>query len=169
LSADLAARARLEADQGALLKSLWSQGEIPPGFDAERVALAGSGLASKRRRALGSSWSTLREAVGTDFDELYQRYAKERPLPRYGGPLADGRLFLRWLDSGGRRRLPNQVRLQELGLDLRFELSDEGFKPRGRKFAACWTVFRGPPRIVLGLRFPPFGDRWLAFPPWPWV
>jgi hypothetical protein len=50
------------------------------------------------------------------------------PIPREGGPLADGRAFVR--DLAARRPLPDAVRLQALAVDTRYRRAASGLVPR---------------------------------------
>src|SRR5262249_21392119 len=105
------ARAQLGALQGELVEALVGDGPAPAGFDAGRLRAAAASLAVKRRRAAARAWRGLAAALGGPFAERFDAFAATTPLPRDGGPLADGRVFLRWL---GKTELPEEVRLQAL-------------------------------------------------------
>jgi hypothetical protein len=155
MSAD--ARARLAALQAELVAALAGHAAPPTGFDAERIRAAAAALATKRRRAMARAWPGLTAAIAEHFDS----YAAATPLPRLGGPLADGRAFLRWLAA--RAEYPHQTRLQALAVDLRYATTADGLVPRrGPMLKAAWL--RSTRRLVMALRLPWLGEWWVSVP-----
>ena len=150
-------RARLAALQAELVEAL-ARGAAPPiGFDAERLQAAATALATKRRCAAARAWPALADAIERHFDE----YATASPLPRLGGPLADGRAFLRWLAARGEHAA--EARLQALAVDLRFKTTADGLVPR-RGPAMKAAMLHAPRRVVVALRLPWLGEWWLRIP-----
>jgi hypothetical protein len=148
----------LAAQQAALVAALLAGDEVPAGFDAERLRVAGRALERKRLRAVARAWPVLASALGARFAELFFSYAQVNPLPRQGGPLADGRFFVRWLLA--REELPEAARLQALSIDLRYRTTANGLIPR-RGPALCATWLRQPRRLVVAVRLPWLGEHWL--------
>lgn len=128
MSLSAEARARLAAEQAALVAALVGRGAPPEGFDARRVGLAAASLAWKRARAAARAWPGLARALGGRFGKVFAAYAGAAPLPRQGGPLADGRAFARWLAARG--KLPEAGRLQALAVDLRYANNPDGLALR---------------------------------------
>jgi hypothetical protein len=108
---------KLAEQQAALVAALAGTGDVPPGFDPARVRAAASALAFKRARAAAQAWPGLRAMLGDDFRNRFAAYASTTPLPQHGGPLADGRAFVRYLAA--RLPLSDDVTLQALSFDLR--------------------------------------------------
>jgi hypothetical protein len=152
-------RARLAAQQTALVSALLAGGEVPGGFDSQRVRAAAEALARKRERSAARAWPELARDLGERFHELFAIYAAAMPLPARGGPLADGRLFAGWLAR--REELPASGRLQVLGVDLRYKTTPDGLVPRwGPAFRA--VLLDRPRRLVLAVRLPWLGERWMS-------
>jgi hypothetical protein len=151
----------LAARQAELVSALTGAGPAPASFDADRVAAAAEALGRKRARAAARAWPTLAAALGDRFAELFADYARTAPLPRRGGPLADGRAFVRRLTAAS--RLPDEARLQVLAVDLEYAGSADGLVPRrGPAIQAAWL--RGSRRLILGVRLPWLGIYWCRSP-----
>jgi hypothetical protein len=155
------ARADLAARQAELVAALAGRVAPPAGFDVGRLQAAASSLATKRLRAVARAWPGVAAALGDRFGECFRAFAGTSPPPAAGGPLADGRAFLRWLAA--REELPEAGRLQALAVDLRFAEGPNGLAPR-RWPALKIALLRNPRRLVIGLRLPWLGERWLSFP-----
>lgn len=161
MSLSAEARARLAAEQAALVAALVGRGAPPEGFDARRVGLAAASLAWKRARAAARAWPGLARALGGRFGKVFAAYAGAAPLPRQGGPLADGRAFARWLAARG--KLPEAGRLQALAVDLRYANNPDGLAlRRGPTCRAAWL--RRSRRLILAVRLPWLGEHWLSIP-----
>ena len=154
-------RARLAQEQAALVTALAGHAAAPPGFDLDRIHAAAASLANKRRRAVARAWPVLAESLGDRFAERFDGYAQSAPLPRLGGPLADGRAFLRWLEAMG--EMPEACRLPALAVDLRYRSVATGLVPR-RGFAFKTTVLSTQRRLIVGLRLPWLDGHWVSLP-----
>jgi hypothetical protein len=155
------ARAKLAAMQAELVSALAGRGAPPPGFDAKRLRAVAASLAAKRLQAVARAWPALAEALGGDLAEHFGTFVATVPLPRRGGPLADGRAFVRWLAAAG--ALPDAGRLEALAVDLRFTVCADGLKRRrGPAMKAAWL--RRPRRLIAAVRLPGIGEWWLTIP-----
>jgi hypothetical protein len=155
------ARARLAAQQAALVTALLAPGQVPAGFDPVRFRAAAASLAQKRAEAAVRAWPALARALGRRFGELFAAYAEVAPRPRVGGPLADGRAFTRWLVARG--DLPEAGRLQTLAVDLRYASRPEGLVPR--RWPTCRAVWLPQSRrLVIASWLPWLGAHWLNIP-----
>lgn len=154
-------RARLAAQQAALVAALMTQGEPPPGFDEVRLHAAANSLERKRARVAARAWPSLTPALGQRFDELFAVYARAVPAPRENGPLADGRAFASWLAAMG--ELPEAGRLQALAVDLRYRSHAQGLALRRWPILkTAWLPASG--RLVVALWLPWLGERWWSLP-----
>jgi hypothetical protein len=147
----------LAQKQATLVGALVGAAAPPEGFDTARVMAASESLARKRRRSVARAWPNLVAALGDCFAERFKAFAAETPLPRWGGPLADGFAFARWLKAQG--QLPEESRLEFLGVELRYRARVDGLVPRrGPAFRVAFPSF--PRRCVLALRWPGLGEYW---------
>jgi hypothetical protein len=153
-------RQRLANRQAALVKALTGGLAPPADFDAGRVEVAAQALARKRCRGVVKAWPTLTRALGEDFEVRFAAFAAANQWPEDGGPLADGRAFARFLASTGRESL-EEARLEVMAVDLSFRSTLRGLAPR-RGFALRVALLRRAARLVLGIRVPWFGMRWLS-------
>ena len=154
-------RQRLARQQGALLRSLQGRGEPPEGFDPERIREASASLARKRARSASRACPRLADALDGAYEDDFASYAASRPLPKLGGPTADGRAFARWVARS--RRLPDPARLEALGIDLRHATRPEGLVPR-RRPALSWLLLRDARRLVMAASWPGRPVRSIAIP-----
>jgi hypothetical protein len=152
-------RSHLAQRQAALVAALSGTGDMPPGFAEERLRAAVISLHTKRRRAVARAWPCLLDDLRDRFPSLFDEFAAETPLPAYGGPLSDGRAFLRWLAR--REPLPEGVELQVLAYELRYVGSASGPKPR-RGLGLKIACLRRPPRLVVGWRWLWGREHWLT-------
>jgi hypothetical protein len=155
------ARARLAAAQAALVAAVAGDGDVPPGFDRSRLGAAAASLAAKRSRAAARAWPGLADALGDDFARRFAAFAARAPLPRHGGPLADGWAFARALAAAG--ELPESLRPQLVAVGLRYAECADGLRPR-RGLSARAALLRRPRRLLLAVRLPWVGERWLTVP-----
>ena len=147
------ARERLAAEQAALVRALVDGGPVPGGFDPERVRATSAALARKRAREVARAWPVLAAELGEDFTGRFLAFAAGRPPPARGGALADGLAFAR--DLAGRGRLPGDARVEGL-------LAAGHLSASPARLAA---TLAGPPRrLVVTVRLPGLGDRWLSLP-----
>ena len=159
MSPSAKARAQFAAQQAVLVRALMVRGEPPPHFDAARLRAAAASLARKRARQAARAWPGLARALGRRFGGLFSSYAEAAPLPRQGGPLADGRAFARWLAARG--ELPEAGLLQALAVDLRHTGSPDGLAPR--RWPTCKAAWlHESRRLLVAVRLPWIGERWLS-------
>ena len=150
-------RRELAARQAALVAALAGRAAPPLGFDADRLRATAVSLANKRRRAVARAWPGLTDALGDRFAERFDAYAKSAPLPSDGGPLADGRAFLRWLTAAGEPVLACEM--QQFAVDLRFRWTNGGLTPR-RGLAVKFARLGKPRRTIIAVRLPWLGEHW---------
>jgi hypothetical protein len=129
-------------------------------FDRSRITAASDALLMKRARGVEGSWPVMSHALGERFYERFARHARENPIPRQGGPLADGRLFACALAKAG--EFPEEARLETLAFDARFAGCKDGFIPR-RGFSIKAAILKRPTRLALVIRGAWVGERWLQF------
>src|SRR5262245_32796795 len=108
----------LAAAHAAPAAALVAGASPPARFDAAALAGARASLARKRESEVACAWPALAAALGERYPEEFARFASRRPLPREGGPLADGRAFAAELLAAG--KLPDAARAEALAVDLRF-------------------------------------------------
>ena len=175
MSAEDLARERLAAAQSAFLQALAGGGTVPEGFNAERIRVAGQSLAAKRMRSVARAWPALTAMLGDTFASRFASFAAANPLPRQGGPLADGRAFARTLAPGKWGRFANtwdansdKARLEIMAVDLHYRSTrhDGGLVPK-RWPAIRMGFLPKARRGVLAIRLPFGGEHWLSVPlPW---
>lgn len=141
------ARDQLSRDQAALVAALGHRGDVPSGFDADRVRLAADTLDNKRRKGVAKAWPSVAASLGAGFTETFATFAAGNP-PHPDGPAADGNAFATWLDA--RRRLPSDAVPELLAAQLR------------RGFPLGFRLRRSGGRFVVGVRFPLLGVRVFA-------
>jgi hypothetical protein len=144
--------------QAELIQALAARSAAPEGFDPERFQVAARALVSKRSRAAARAWPGLAGVLGDDWREQFHPFAEKNPLPRDGGPLADGYAFACFLRRAG--KLPDEGRLEALAVELRYHRCAGGLRPR-RGIAVRVCLLRRPRRLVLAIRLPFLGERWL--------
>jgi hypothetical protein len=154
-------RQRLAAERAALVSALISHLAPPEGFDVSRVKAAAAALARKRCRSVAKAWPILTRVLGERFEGRFAAFAIATPLPLNGGPLADGRNFAHFLAAA--RELPEEARLELMAVDLNYAATKRGLLPR-RSFAVRLACLGRARRLVLGIRLPWFGVRWLSIP-----
>jgi hypothetical protein len=112
-------RQKLLDAQRALALALQGGGEVPKGFEPERVALAAEGLRFKRAQAAARAWPALKRNLGEGFAREFAAYAASCATPET--PRKDSLGFATFLAERG--RLPNRlwrvVQRERLGSHLR--------------------------------------------------
>jgi hypothetical protein len=147
------ARERLADEQAALVRALVGGGPVPGGFDPGRVAATSAALARKRAREVARAWPVLAADLGEGFTARFVADAARRPPPVTGGALADGLAFARALARQG--RLSPNARVEAM-------LAAARLSARPVRLAA---TLAGPPRrLVVTVRAPGLGERWLSVP-----
>jgi hypothetical protein len=155
------ARAKLAAQQAELMRAFIGEGGPPDGFDPARVQATADSLVRKRMQSAARAWPALAGSIGERFAERFAAFAATAPLPRHGGPLADGRAFARFLAHTG--DLPDAGRLEALAVDLRHVSRPDGLVPRAGPVVRV-ALLRQPRRLVVAVRLPWLGERWLIVP-----
>jgi hypothetical protein len=148
-------RAAYAAGQASLLLALVRGEELPPGFDADKAAVAARSLRRKRAHAVAGAWPSLTLDLGERFAAAFDAYALTTPPPAFGDGLTDGLGFARTL---GRAELTDDGRVELLY--ARALAGGRGAAPRRRRgiFArALWL--HEPRRILIVLRAPGIGRR----------
>lgn len=148
-------RERLASRQADLVRALVAGGEAP-GFDARQVRLTARSLVNKRVRETARAWPALGEALL----ERFRAYAERTPPPGEGGPLADGRAFLRTLPPG---EATDELRRSALAVDLAYRSSPAGLRPR-RGICFKLARLRPAPGFLLGVRLPWLGLYIVSLP-----
>lgn len=139
------------------MRSLVGREAAPEGFDRSRIEVAAKTLAIKRAQSVRSAWPALSRHLGESFYDRFNEYARDCALPGEGGPLADGRAFVRVLSRN--EELPDEVKLETLAVDLRFGETPDGLIPR-RGVAVKLILLRRPVRMILALRARFIKERW---------
>jgi hypothetical protein len=146
-------RARLAAEQAALVRALVGGGPVPGGFDPARVRATAAALGRKRAREVARTWPVLAAELGEAFGERFLDFAARHPPPRRGGALADGLAFTRALARAG--HLPANAQAEAM-------VAAAHLSTRPVRVAAAVA---GPPRrLVVTVRLPALGERWLSLP-----
>lgn len=157
----LEARTRLAKAQAELVNALLGKDSVPAGFDASRLRAAEMALAAKRACEAAQTWPDLCRDLGERFTELFAAYAAVTPYPACGGPLADGRAFIRYLQA--RMDLPPAARLEAMRVDLFFVRRRDGLVPRHGPVLRV-ALLSHPRRLILAWRLPWLGAHWLCIP-----
>jgi hypothetical protein len=158
LSEDLTALAEAQA---ALVRSLTAAAPAPDGFDPQLISLSARALVKKRVRTVARVWPQLVAALGDHYEERFQQYALKHPLPRHGGPLADGRFFARHLQQS--KELPDAGRWEAFAIDLHHVMRSDGLHPR-RGFSCSAAMFPQLRLLALAVKLPWLGSRILTLP-----
>jgi hypothetical protein len=154
-------RADLARRQAELVSALVGEEPPPPGFDAERVRSAAAGLRAKRAHAIAKAWPRLARALGPALGAEVERHVRRLPSAPASGPLGDGRALARALAAEG--RLPWEGRLELLASEVRYRWPADGRRlVRRAGAAAAWR--RSPAGLVVAVRLPGLGERWLSLP-----
>jgi hypothetical protein len=118
-AADDAGRAGIAAAQADLLRAVAGHADPPAGFDGTQIRSTSRALASKRSRAAARAWPALDAAIGpAGLARQFAAFAAAHPLPRDGGPLADGYAFAGFLRRA--RELPDEGPFGGAGVTLRY-------------------------------------------------
>jgi hypothetical protein len=142
------------------VRALVGHSQAPAAFDPARVRVTAETLLRKRARGVAHAWPQLARALGPRFADCFMDYARRTPPPD-GGPLVDGRIFARVLEQTG--ELPDAARTERLAFDARYKLADGRIIAR-RRFAVGATRLRLSARLIIVLRLPLVGERWLQLP-----
>ncbi|WP_425558351.1 hypothetical protein [Cryptosporangium japonicum] len=80
------------------MAALVAGGELPAGFDSERVGATRRALLRKRAGEVAKAWPLLAASLGAKFTPLFVQWAAGRPP---AGSRADGLAFARHLRDSG--------------------------------------------------------------------
>ena len=139
------ARASVAREQKMLVAALVANGPVPAGFVPGRIQSAARSLYRKRLRSLKHAWPVLATAFMSNLEEQFAEYSASTPMPVYGGGLADGRSFIRWLWQ--KRTLSDDVRIGAARFDVQFVASSSGIHPR--RWPSCRVLFVSQPRRLI--------------------
>jgi hypothetical protein len=148
--------------QDALIRSLVGGSDPPRGLDADRVAAAAAALRMKRARGVARAWPQLAVELGARFASEFDQFARAVPIPRQGGPLADGLAFARW--QAARGALLDSARIELLSVSLRFRFAPEGIVGR-RGPRLGWVWLPQGRTMAVAFRWWPVGEWWLRVRP----
>jgi hypothetical protein len=155
------ARTRIAAGQLELVRALVGNEFAPEGFDSLRIQAAADALLLKRAHSVARAWPELARSLGATFDERFARYARSRPMLQDGGPMLDGRRFAHSLARGG--HLADDASVEVLAFDVRNSV--KGDKVVARRSIWIGAVFlRQSLRLIIAIRLPLFGERWINLP-----
>jgi hypothetical protein len=154
---DEAARARLAAEQAALVRSLVAGAPPPERFDGDRVTATAAALRRKRAGEVARAWPALAASLGPGWPGAFLTWATARPKPATGGALADGLAFATGLGD----RVTGEARVELLAARARLRAGAGGYAWRRGPFAAA---ARAPGRVVVVLRRPGGREHWLSLP-----
>jgi hypothetical protein len=145
-----AARERLAAAQGELMRALSSLGPVPAGFDAAGVREEAATLLRKRRKLVAKARPALVRVLGTCFRRELDAYAAEHPSA--GHACADGAGFARWIHE----RLEDERFLESLEwrVGLRAVLTAQSRKPLAAETRADLEQFQTLVAEVMARRGP---------------
>lgn len=139
----------LAEEQATLVRALAGGAEVPEGFDAGRVTLAGEMLLNKRARSVAKIWPVLETELGAGFGELFAKFAAIHSIAP-AGPQDDGCVFARWLEAND--QLPQCSKI-------------EVARYRARKgWPIRMTRLSQVNRLVIVLRLPFLGVHTLSIP-----
>jgi len=151
------ARQRLAEAQTELVRALVCHEAAPTEFDEARIRVTADTLLMKRARAVAHAWPRLARALGLMFDDRFAAYARLTATPE-SGPLVDGRAFARTLERAG--ELTDEARCETLAFDARYKLCGQRIIAR-RRFAFGAMRLKSSARLVIVIRLPMIGERWL--------
>lgn len=94
-------RERLAAAQAELLRALLADGPVPPGFDAERIAVERRALLAKRRGVTAMLGPEVANELGDRFRPLFDAYATTHPRMVGTRAREDAANFAEWAREHG--------------------------------------------------------------------
>ena len=154
------ARQQLAVMQAQLVRALVEGANAPATFDHERLEAAAEALVLKRARAAARVWPQLARAMNEAFAVGFAAYARDNSLPRDGSPLADGRVFIDWLEHAG--LLNDEGRLEAFAFDARYRIRQNAIIRRRGPLLRVMRLARMR-RLIIVVRLPLVGERWLNY------
>ena len=128
--------------------------------DAERLEAAAEALLLKRTRTVACVWPQLARAMNDDFAVRSAACARVNPLPSDGSPLADGRVFIDWLERAG--FLTDEGRLEAFAFDVRYRIRNDAVIRRRGPLLRVLRL-KALSRFIIVVRLPLLGERWLNY------
>jgi hypothetical protein len=154
------ARQQLASMQAQLVCALVEGTYAPATFDCERLEAAAEALLLKRTHAVARVWPQLACPMNDDFAVRFAAYARVNPLPCDGSPLADGRVFIDWLERAS--LLTDEGRLEAFAFDARYRIRNNAvIRRRGPSLRVRWLPRLR--RLIIVVRLPLLGERWLNY------
>ncbi|NUT53318.1 MAG: hypothetical protein HOV94_39435 [Saccharothrix sp.] len=101
-------RDRLHAAQLELLRALLADGEVPAGFDVERVRIERRALLNKRRGIVESLRPEVAAELGARFRPLFEDYARAHPKEAGTRFREDAARFAEWAVARGELARPKR-------------------------------------------------------------
>ncbi|XVS66310.1 hypothetical protein ACQPYE_09710 [Actinosynnema sp. CA-299493] len=103
-------RDRLAAAQAELLRALLADGDVPEGFDAERVRIEKRALLAKRRGIVAMLRPEVAAELGDRFRPLFDAYAGGHPKEVGTRFREDAARFAEWATARGELVPPKKKR-----------------------------------------------------------
>ena len=103
-------RERLAAAQAELLRALLADGDVPEGFDAERVRVEKRALLNKRRGIVEVLRPDVAAELGDRFRPLFDAYAGSHPKEVGTRFREDAARFAEWATARGELTPPKRKR-----------------------------------------------------------
>ncbi|WP_158842746.1 hypothetical protein [Saccharothrix deserti] len=101
-------RDRLGAAQAELLRALLADGEVPAGFDEERVRIEKRALLNKRRGIVEMLRPDVAAELGERFRPLFDAYARAHPKEVGTRFREDAARFAEWAVARGESTAPKK-------------------------------------------------------------
>jgi hypothetical protein len=143
------------------LRALVGNEIAPDGFDRARIQAAADALLLKRAHSVARAWPELARSLGPTFDERFARYARSQPMLQGVGPMLDGRRFAHLLAREG--HLADDASVEVLAFDARNRVNGIGVAARRRIWIGA-AFLRRSVRLIIAIRLPLFGERWINLP-----
>ncbi|MFI9011820.1 hypothetical protein ACIGNX_31740 [Actinosynnema sp. NPDC053489] len=103
-------RERLAAAQAELLRALLADGDVPEGFDADRVRVERRALLNKRRGIVAAIRPDVAAELGERFRPLFEAYARAHPREVGTRFRDDAARFAGWAVERGELEAPKKKR-----------------------------------------------------------
>ncbi|MFJ6676443.1 hypothetical protein ACIQMJ_35525 [Actinosynnema sp. NPDC091369] len=103
-------RERLAAAQADLLRALLADGDVPDGFDPERVRVEKRALLAKRRGIVAALRPDVAAELGERFRPLFDAYAAAHPKEVGTRFREDAARFAEWAVARGELQPPKKKR-----------------------------------------------------------
>ncbi|WP_199443909.1 hypothetical protein [Umezawaea beigongshangensis] len=101
-------RERLAAAQAGLLRALLAGGDVPEGFDPQRIAVEARALLAKRRGIVAMLRPDVADELGERFRPLFDAYATAHPREAGSRARQDAAAFAEWAEERGELTPPRR-------------------------------------------------------------